>query len=109
TEVSNNKMNFDQIKIFISVVEQGSFTRAAEKLYISHSTTSRCVSALEDELDVRLLLRDNRSVQPTLAGEILCREGRLLLQMAEELTASVQSAERDRQVALALAGGEKQG
>lgn len=31
-------MNLEQLKIFICVVEHGSFTKAAEQLYISHST-----------------------------------------------------------------------
>lgn len=87
-------MNFEQLKIFIAVVEHGSFTKAAETLYISHSTTSRNVAALEEYLDVRLLMRDNRSVRPTAAGEILYHEGAQLLQRAEELEATVKNAGR---------------
>lgn len=86
-------MNFDQLKIFISVVENGSFTKAAETLYISHSTTSRNVSALEESLGVRLLARDCRSVRLTTAGETLFREGQLLLQKAQELEAIVRNAD----------------
>ena len=43
-------MNLEQLEVFAAVAELGSFTRAAESLYISHSTTSRQVSALEQEL-----------------------------------------------------------
>lgn len=84
-------MNFDQLKIFISVAEQGSFTKAAETMYISHSTTSRNVAALEESLGVQLLVRDSRSVKLTAAGELLLREGRMLLQKMEEIENAVRS------------------
>lgn len=85
-------MNFEQLRIFITVVEQRSFTKAAEALYISHSTTSRNVSALEETLGVRLLARDNRSVRLTPAGEILYREGSKLLKKIEVIEVSVKNA-----------------
>ena len=47
-------MQLEQLKIFVAVARCGSFTAAAKQLYISHSTTSRAVAALEDELGVRL-------------------------------------------------------
>ena len=85
-------MDFEQLKIFIAVVEQGSFTKAAETLYISHSTTSRNVAALEGNLNVRLLIRDSRGLKLTEAGNLLYREGQVLLQKAQELEAAVQNA-----------------
>ena len=78
-------MNFDQLKTFIAVVEFSSFTKAAESMYISHSTTSRSVSALEESLGVKLLERDSRSVRTTPAGDLLYRDGKALLKRAEEL------------------------
>ena len=85
-------MNFEQLRIFITVVEQRSFTKAAEALYISHSTTSRNVSALEEMLGVRLLARDNRSVRLTPAGDLLYREGSKLLKKIEVIESAVQNA-----------------
>ncbi|MGI5936654.1 MAG: LysR family transcriptional regulator [Oscillospiraceae bacterium] len=85
-------MNLEQLKIFISVVEHRSFTKAAESLYISHSTTSRNVAALEEYLGVQLLLRDNRSVRLTTAGEILYNEGVKLLKKIESIESSVKNA-----------------
>lgn len=78
-------MTFEQLEIFISVVENGGFTKAAEALYISHSTTSRNVAALEESLGVRLLERDSRSIRMTPAGELLYREGKELVERAERL------------------------
>ena len=85
-------MNLEQLKIFISVVENRSFTKAASSLYISHSTTSRNVASLEESLGVQLLVRDNRSVRLTPAGEILYREGEKLLQKVEAVESAVKDA-----------------
>ena len=57
-----------QIKYFIAVVESGSFTEAAEKLFISQSAVSQQIRALESELGVALLIRKNRSFTLTQAG-----------------------------------------
>lgn len=84
-------MDLQQLEIFLAVAEHHSFTRAAEMLYISHSTTSRNVSALEESLGVSLLVRDNRSVELTPAGELLCREGRVLLRYMSDLEDAVRS------------------
>lgn len=85
-------MDFEQLKIFVSVVEHGSFTKAAETMYISHSTTSRNVSALEESLDVKLLIRDSKGLKLTEAGGLLYREGTSLLQEAEKLETAVKNA-----------------
>ena len=78
-------MELEQLRIFISVAENRSFSQAARKLYISHSTTSRAVSALEDELGVRLFERDNRIFSLTKQGELLMQEAQELLERAEEI------------------------
>jgi DNA-binding transcriptional LysR family regulator len=85
-------MNLEQLKIFLSVVESRSFTKAAGSMYISHSTTSRNVASLEESLGVRLLVRDNRSVRLTPAGEILYREGEKLLRKVEAIESAVKDA-----------------
>lgn len=74
-----------QIKYFIAVVESGSFTEAAEKLFISQSAVSQQIRALESELGVALLIRKNRSFTLTQAGEHFYRNARILLSDAEKL------------------------
>ncbi len=78
-------MELEQLRIFVAVAESGSFTKAAKKLYISHSTTSRAVTALENELGLSLFDRGNRILGLTGAGELLLKESRELLFKAEEL------------------------
>ena len=61
--------DFNTISIFQSVVEQGSFSRAAEKLGITTSAVSRRISSLEQHLGVRLLRRTTRSLSLTESGQ----------------------------------------
>jgi len=66
------ELNMDQNKIesFISIVETGSITGAAEKLYISQSTLSDRLVALEEELETRLIHRGpgNKKLELTEKG-----------------------------------------
>lgn len=87
-------MNLDQLKVFIAVAEQKSFARAADSLYISYSTTSRNVASLEDSLGIRLLIRNNRSVSLTPAGELLYKEGVRLIKKVREIKEAVGDAGR---------------
>jgi DNA-binding transcriptional LysR family regulator len=63
-------MNVDlrQLRAFVTVVQVGSFSRAARLLGMSQSALSQAVRQLEDELRVRLLDRTTRSVQLSKVG-----------------------------------------
>ena len=69
-----------------------SFSEAARKLYISHSTTSRTVSALEKELDVKLFERNNHIVALTPAGQVMLEEAEKLLRAVDESMERVKAA-----------------
>ncbi|MCK5746814.1 MAG: LysR family transcriptional regulator, partial [Oricola sp.] len=59
------------LKAFIAVAEEHSFTRAAAKLGVSASALSHTIRGLEESLGLRLLTRTTRSVSTTEAGERL--------------------------------------
>ena len=65
--MANNDLN--QIRIFVSVAQLNSFSKAAEALKIEKSTVSSKVSQLEKRLNIRLLQRTTRKVSLTEAGE----------------------------------------
>ena len=67
-------MELLQLRIFSAVAEKNSFSEAARGLYISHSTTSRTVTALEEELGVKLIVRGNKVFGLTAEGERLKAE-----------------------------------
>ena len=62
-------MELKQIRYFLAIVEVGSFSVAADELYISQSSLSKQISALEKELGVRLFDRSKRQIALTAAGE----------------------------------------
>jgi DNA-binding transcriptional LysR family regulator len=70
---------FSALRLFISVVDTGSFSRAAELLGISTSVVSRQIAALEVELGIRLLKRSTRRVALTEAGSLYLTRVRSLL------------------------------
>ena len=84
-------MELEQLRVFAAVADEGSFTGAARRLYISHSTVSRTVTALEEELSVRLVERDNRFIALTKAGAVLHEEAEHLLSAASAAAARVKA------------------
>lgn len=88
-------MELEQLRVFAAVADEGSFTGAARRLYISHSTVSRTVTALEEELGVRLVERDNRFIALTKAGETLREEAEHLLSAASAAAARVRAAAKE--------------
>ena len=74
-----------QMQYFVSVVESGSFTEAAEQNYISQSAISQQIQALEQELGVLLLVRENRKFHLTAAGDYFYRHTRELLRDIESM------------------------
>jgi DNA-binding transcriptional LysR family regulator len=62
---------FTEMRAFLEVARERSFTRAAAKLGVTRSALSHTVRALEERLGVRLLSRTTRDVAPTVAGERL--------------------------------------
>ena len=63
-------MNFSQIKCFLAAAETLSFTRAADRLYLSQPVLSRQIAAMEEELEFRLFTREKKAVKLTPAGEV---------------------------------------
>lgn len=82
------KASSEELKVFVSVVESGSFSRAAEQLHMANSAVSRTIKKLENKLGVALLTRTTRHLALTQEGERYFRRVQSFLQ---EMT----SAEND--------------
>lgn len=64
-----DKVKLTTLEYFVAVATEKSFTRAAEKLYISQPTLSRRISELEEELGTALFVRQSHSLELTADGE----------------------------------------
>lgn len=73
-----------QIKYFVTVVDTGSFTEAAEECFISQSAISQQILSLEKELGVQLLVRSTRRFTLTEPGKYLYSHGKKLLGETEK-------------------------
>ena len=89
---------YKQMQYFISVVETQSFTKAAEECYISQSAISQQIKALEDELDVKLLIRNKRSFRLTPAGEYFYHHSKEILNAVNDLCQKTKEIEEDNNV-----------
>ncbi len=84
-------IDLNRVRVFVQVVERGSFTAAARELRLPKSSVSRSIGALEKELGVRLLQRTTRALHLTDAGRSWFAEVRPALQSLAESTAGVRS------------------
>ncbi|WP_418790051.1 selenium metabolism-associated LysR family transcriptional regulator [Phosphitispora sp. TUW77] len=69
-----------QLKAFVLIVENKSFTKAAKKLYMTQPAISAQIKALEERMEVQLLERTDKSIILTEAGQLFYEEaGKILL------------------------------
>ncbi|MFQ2147672.1 LysR family transcriptional regulator [Aeromonas jandaei] len=77
-----NNVDLELMGLFATVVEQGSFTRAAELMGMPKSSVSQKISRLEAQLGVRLLQRTTRRLSLTAQGEVYVEHCQGLLTLA---------------------------
>ncbi len=91
-------MDLRRLEVFAKVAELGSFSRAAEALFLTQPTVSEHVRALEEDLGIVLLDRLGRGARPTPAG-------RLLLDYAQRILALLLGfAQKNRGLTRVLTG-----
>ena len=98
-------MTLEQMRYFITSAQEGSFSAAAQRLYVSQSSVSRGVSSLEQELGCELFLREKYSLRLTPAGETLFDMGQELLQQTVRIRDSMAQFSARRSVTIACALG----
>ena len=73
-------MNINQLRYFVAVAEQRSFTKAANQYYLSQTAVTQQVRALEETLGIQLLDRNSRPVSLTPAGAVFLTEAKAILE-----------------------------
>ena len=80
-------MRFDltDMRLFLTVVEQGSLTRGSEVLNRALASVSERISGMESSLGAQLLERSRRGITTTAAGDALVRHARVILNQVEQM------------------------
>ncbi|WP_181040100.1 LysR substrate-binding domain-containing protein [Paremcibacter congregatus] len=78
-------LNWDDIRIFLAVAQEGSVRAAAAKLHVNHSTVSRRITAFEEQLNVRLFERLQNGYLLTTAGEELLESAHGMADKADSI------------------------
>ncbi|WP_128080729.1 LysR family transcriptional regulator [Salinivibrio costicola] len=77
------------LKTFCTLVDVGTFTKAADKCYMTQSGVSQHVRKLEDSLSSTLVIRGKKGVVLTEAGQQLYRQGKDVLQTLDNLAVTI--------------------
>ena len=84
-------MNLRQLRYFVTIVEEGSLTRAAQRLYVAPPSSSQQIKSLEAELGGPLLERIPSGVRLTEAGKAFLEEARTALRYSERAADAARS------------------
>lgn len=95
-------MDIRALRYFVAVVDQQSFSRAAETLHVTQPTVSKMIQQLEQSLDLTLLERSGKRFTLTDAGNVVLQRGRALLAMHEEMGVELEDLQQLRRGDLRL-------
>jgi DNA-binding transcriptional LysR family regulator len=94
-----DNVTINQLRAFVAVCDQGSFSGAARKLRRAQSAISHAIKALENAFDMELFERNTRKAQLTAAGRSLLPDARAVISRTEEM--------KNRAGAIAKAGASQ--
>jgi DNA-binding transcriptional LysR family regulator len=99
-------MDLSELQVFVTVAKEGSFSRAAERLYLTQPAVSLSIRKLEDSLGQPLFVRGARPVRLTDAGVMLREYAERLLNLREEVKKGLQELEGLKRGELSLGVNE---
>ena len=90
-----NELSFKALRLFVAVLDHGSFSEVARRESLAPSSISRQIQLMEQALGQQLLYRHTRAVSPTEAGRLLGHHARLVLEQLETAGQALQEQERE--------------
>jgi DNA-binding transcriptional LysR family regulator len=107
--MSDLPFTLDQLKILQAINSEGSFKKAAEKLYISQPAVSLQIQNLERQLNVPIFYRDKRKAQLTETGQLLLKYCDRILNLCEETCRSLDELQTLQSGALKIGASQTTG
>lgn len=84
-----------QIETFVKVADAGSFSKAAEQMYISPTAVIKQINLLENDLNLQLFIRTHRGLTLTRAGEALYKDAKYIISYSKEAVLRAKSNAAD--------------
>lgn len=81
------------LEAFVNAVDCGSFTKAAEKMFITPTAVMKQINALESHLQLKLIERTNQGVKLTAAGEVIYKDAKFLFDYSKRSIEKAKQAE----------------
>jgi DNA-binding transcriptional LysR family regulator len=78
-------MDFDRLRAFVWTIEEGTVSRAAERLHRTQPAVTRLLQTLEDQVGSMLIDRNARPLAPTAAGRRMLMVAKQILNLADQL------------------------
>ncbi|MCB0391680.1 MAG: LysR family transcriptional regulator [Bdellovibrionales bacterium] len=88
-------VNLQQLTTFCTVLNEGSMTAAADKLYLTQPAVSQQIRSLEEELNAALLVRGVRQVKPTMQGQLLYDYAKRILHLTQQAEVAIQTISQE--------------
>lgn len=88
-------MELNNIGAFIKLIEYGTISKTAEKLFITQSALSKIINKIENELNTKLLVRTNKGVSLTKEGQIVYNYFKKLIEIEVELKKELKDLKED--------------
>ncbi len=96
-------IDMKELEAFASVVEKGSFSRAAEALYLTQPTVSAHVASLERKLGIKLLVRTTKEIYPSDAGNLLYEYAREILRLRSGAVQAIKAFSKEMRGTITIA------
>src|SRR5258708_35282345 len=99
-------MDLSELQVFLTVAREGSFSRAAERLFRTQPAISLAIRKLEDSLGQPLFVRGARPVRLTDAGTLLKAYAERLINLRDEAKKGLSELEGFKRGQLSMGGNE---
>ena len=100
-------MTLQQMRYFIAVAQNLSFSKAAQQHYVSQTAVSQQIKLLEEELETELFQRTRHSVALTSAGQLFYEYAVRITDLAEDAARRTRAAGKRRVFARSTASGNE--